>query len=166
MVDFVFISARFLGTDYADEVFAPPSEYHSINLCIDPAEGYKANFSAVFPVVDPLQNLVGKNFGSRQKRNAMFGEVGSGFFFIALELEFHALHRLLHMVHKCVHVGDSERNSSDRRRTLSPPVSRDQGADSGWEVIGRRPGGTGWVLRYSRDLGAHARRCRRCTGCL
>src|SRR5271156_5053822 len=60
MVDFFFISARFLGADDVDEVFAPPGEHHPIHLCIDPAERNKANLSVVFPLVDPLHDFVGK----------------------------------------------------------------------------------------------------------
>jgi hypothetical protein len=93
MVDFSFISARFLGADDADEIFAAPSENHPVHFCIDPAERNKTNLSVVFPVVDPLQYLVGKNFGSGQERDAMFGKVGSGFFFVPLEFQFHASHR-------------------------------------------------------------------------
>ena len=38
MVDFSFISARFLGADDADEVFTTPGEHHPIHICLDPAE--------------------------------------------------------------------------------------------------------------------------------
>ena len=60
MVDFSFISARFLGADDADEVFATPGVHDPIDLCIDPAECNKANLSVVFAVIDPLHDLVGK----------------------------------------------------------------------------------------------------------
>jgi hypothetical protein len=94
MVDFSFISARFLGTDDADEVFAPPYEHNPIHLCIDPAERNQANLSVLFPVVDSLHDLVGKDFGSGQERDAMFGEVGSGLLFVPLEFQLRASHRL------------------------------------------------------------------------
>ncbi len=95
MVDFSFISARFLGADDADEVFTEPGEHHPIDLYIDPAKRKKADLPVVFPVVDPLHDLVGKDFGSGQERDAMFGEVGSGFLFVPLEFQLHASHRLL-----------------------------------------------------------------------
>lgn len=66
MVDFSFISARFLGADDADGVFAAPGEHHPIDLCIDPAECDKADLFAVFPVADPLHDLAGRDFGSGQ----------------------------------------------------------------------------------------------------
>ena len=94
MVDVSFISARFLGADDADEVFATPGVHDPIDLCIDPAECNKANLSVVFAVVDPLHDLVGKNFSSGQERDAMFGEVGAGFLFVPFEFQFHAPHRL------------------------------------------------------------------------
>jgi hypothetical protein len=102
MVDFSFISARFLCTDDADEVFAPPSEHHPIYLCIDPTKRDQANLPVVFPIVDPLQNLIGKDFGSGQKRDAMFGKVGCGFLFVPLELVPH-ITPLDSIIHKCVH---------------------------------------------------------------
>jgi hypothetical protein len=83
MVDLSFISllaARFLGTDDADEVFALPGEHNSIHLCIDPYRA-QSSLAVVFPVVDPSHDFVGKDFGSGQKRDALFGKVGSGFFF-------------------------------------------------------------------------------------
>jgi hypothetical protein len=86
MVDLSFISARFLGADDADKAFAPPGEHHPIGLCFDPAESYKPNLTVVFPVVDALQNLVGEDFGSGQKRHAMFSKVGPSFLFVPLEL--------------------------------------------------------------------------------
>lgn len=91
MVDFSFISARFLGADDADEIFAAPGEYDSVYLRIDRAEGNRANLSVVFPVVDPLHDLVGEDFGSGQERDTVFGEVGSGLVFIPLELQLHAI---------------------------------------------------------------------------
>ena len=106
MVDFSFISARFLGADDADEIFAAPGENDPVHFCIDRAERDKTNLSVVFPVVDPLQYLVGKNFGSGQERDAMFGEVGSGFFFVPLEFQFPASHHL-NIIHKCVHAKHS-----------------------------------------------------------
>jgi hypothetical protein len=36
----------------------------------------------------------------------MFGEVGSGFFFVPLEFQFHASHHL-NIIHKCVHAKHS-----------------------------------------------------------
>jgi hypothetical protein len=60
MVDFSFISARFLGTDDADKVFASPGEHHPGHVCIDPAERNEANLRIVFAVVEPFQNLVRK----------------------------------------------------------------------------------------------------------
>ncbi len=67
MVDFSFISARFLGADDAYEILAAPGEHHPVDLRIDPAEGDKANLSVVFSVVDPLHDLVGEDFGSGQE---------------------------------------------------------------------------------------------------
>jgi hypothetical protein len=83
MVDLSFISllaARFLGTDDADEVFALPAEHNSIHLCID-SNRAQSSLAVVFPVVDPSHDFVGKDFSSGQKRDALFGKVGSGFLF-------------------------------------------------------------------------------------
>jgi hypothetical protein len=90
MVDFLFISARSLGADNADETVAPPGEHDPINICINPAQGNPANLPLVFAIVDPLQDCVGEDFGSGQKRDAMPGEVGSGFLVVPLEFQFHA----------------------------------------------------------------------------
>jgi len=106
MVDFSFIPARFLGTDDADEVFAPPGEHNPIHLCVDPAESNKANLSVVFPVVDSLHNLVGKDFGSRQERDA----VGRGWLWLSLRptrILVPRVRPLLEIIHKCVHVNHS-----------------------------------------------------------
>src|ERR1700723_716062 len=63
IVDLSFISlltARFLGTDDADEVFALPAEHNSLHLSIEP---HRAQLSpaVVFPVVGPSHDLVGKD---------------------------------------------------------------------------------------------------------
>jgi len=92
MVDFSFISARFLGADDADKAFASPREHHSVHVCIDPAECNEANFPVVFAVVDPLQNLVRENLGGCQERDAVFSEIGFGFLFVPLEFQFHESH--------------------------------------------------------------------------
>ncbi len=94
MVDFSFISARFLGADDADKVLAAPCKRDAIDLCVSSAERKKTNLSVVRAIVDTFHDLVGKNFGCGQERNAMFDEVGSGFLFIPLEFQFHASHRL------------------------------------------------------------------------
>jgi len=91
MVDFSFISARFLGANDAEEVLAAPGEHNPVYLRIDPAEGNPANLSVVFPVVDPLHDLVCKDFGSGQERDTVFGEVGSGLVFIPLKFQLHAI---------------------------------------------------------------------------
>jgi len=67
MVDFSFISARFLGADDADKVLTTPGEHDAVDLCFDSAESNKANLSVVFPVVDPLHDLVGKDLGGGQE---------------------------------------------------------------------------------------------------
>jgi hypothetical protein len=100
MVDFSFICARFLCADDADQVFAAPGEHDPVDERIDPAEGNPANLSVVFPVVHPLHDLVGKDFGSGQERDSVFGEVDSGLVLIPLELQLHVRHSLRFMIHK------------------------------------------------------------------
>ncbi len=73
MVEFSFISARFLNADDANEAFATPSEHNSINLHLDPTKSDKADLSIVFSVVDPLQSIVCKDLGGGQKRDAVLG---------------------------------------------------------------------------------------------
>jgi len=90
MVDFSFISARFLGADDADEVFTTPGEHHPIHICLDPAERNKANLPVVFPVVDSLQDLAREDFSSGQERDVVLGEVDAGFLLVPLEFQFHA----------------------------------------------------------------------------
>ena len=103
MVDFSFISARFLGADDADKTFAPPSEDHPVHLRVGPAQSDEANLSVIFPVVDSLQNLVGKDFRGGQERNLMFIQVDFGFLLVPLELQFQASPRRFNIIHKCVH---------------------------------------------------------------
>ena len=91
MVDVLFISARFLGADDADKVLAAPGEHDPVNLGFDPAESNPANLFVILPVVDPFHDLVGENLGSRQERDMVLGEVGSGLLFVPLKLQFHAL---------------------------------------------------------------------------
>jgi hypothetical protein len=103
MVDFSSISARFLGADDADYAFAAPDEDHPIDLCVDPAEGDETDLATVFPVVDPLQNLVGEDFGSGQVRDAMLSEVGAGLLFVPFEPQVPRVTPFQHDT-QCVHV--------------------------------------------------------------
>jgi hypothetical protein len=67
IVDFSFISARFLGAYDADEAFAAPSEHNPKHVCINPTESNEANLPIVFPVVDPLHDLVPEDFCGGQE---------------------------------------------------------------------------------------------------
>jgi len=94
MVDVSFISARFLGANDADEPVAAPGVHHAKNFRLRSSESNPANFAIVLSVVDPLQDLVGEDFCSRQEGHAVFGKVGSGLLFVPLELQFHAARSL------------------------------------------------------------------------
>jgi len=94
MVDFSFISARFLGADDANEVFAPPGEHDPVNLRVCPAQGNEANLSVVFTIVDPLEDLVGENFCGSEERDLVLAQVDSGFLFVPLEFQLHTSPRL------------------------------------------------------------------------
>ncbi len=102
MVGFSFISARFLGVNNADEVLAPPCEDDSIDISVDATKSNETGFSVILPVVDPFQNLVGKNFSSGQERDTVFGEIGFSFRFVPLEFQVYGPYRLsLNYTQKC-----------------------------------------------------------------
>ena len=103
MVDFPFISARFLGADDADEIFAAPGENDPVHFCIDSAERDKTNLSVVLPVVRSASVSRWQKFGSGQERDAMLGKGGSGFFFVPLEFQFHASHYPEYNTQMCTH---------------------------------------------------------------
>ena len=52
VVDLSFISARFLGTDDADQIFATPGEHDPIHVHINSTERNPTDLSIIFPVVD------------------------------------------------------------------------------------------------------------------
>jgi hypothetical protein len=106
MVDFSFISARFLGADDADKVFSPPGEDDSIHFRVGPAERDEANLSIVFPVVNPLQNLVAKI--SAAVRNETWCLLKLVLAFSSSHSNSSSTHRpVLNIIHKCVHDGNA-----------------------------------------------------------
>ena len=68
MVDVLFISARFLGTDDADEPVTASGVDHAEDFRLRSAESNPADFTIVLPVVNPLHDLIGEDLGSRQER--------------------------------------------------------------------------------------------------
>ncbi len=60
------------------------------NIPVNPAQSDEANLSVVFPVVDSLKYLVGKDLRSREKRDFVFDQIDPVFLLVPLELELHA----------------------------------------------------------------------------
>jgi hypothetical protein len=86
MIDFSFISARFLGAD-ANKVFVLPCENNRVDLRVGPTQ---SDESVVFTVVDSLQDLIGKDLCDGEERNPVFAQIDFGFLFVPLEFQFRA----------------------------------------------------------------------------
>jgi len=87
VVDFLFMFARLLGADDADNVLVTPCVDDTINLRFGSAQSDPSHVAVILTVVDSLQPFIAESRSSGEEGDAMLIEVASGFGFVPFEFK-------------------------------------------------------------------------------